>query len=200
MKMRIARWLIISAATLSFAAYVTSLWITAYYHTSEIAPSTSIAMHQGIMQLHYSHIKEDETLTPEQRASAAAFRSRIPRLQPPFGYESHALFDGNRYMSTAYRFGLFGPQWKVRNETHRLTSYSLDIPLWMPSVTFLALAILLLVLDRRSRPVPGKCSCGYDLSGNVSGVCPECGSTTLQPNQQSSAPPIAPSSSTHLAQ
>jgi hypothetical protein len=25
-------------------------------------------------------------------------------------------------------------------------------------------------------PIPGKCpKCGYDLSGNVSGICPECG-------------------------
>ncbi|MCC6358656.1 MAG: hypothetical protein IT450_07930 [Phycisphaerales bacterium] len=30
-------------------------------------------------------------------------------------------------------------------------------------------------LDRR-RPRPGCCSaCGYDLTGNVSGTCPECG-------------------------
>jgi len=29
----------------------------------------------------------------------------------------------------------------------------------------------------RRRPKPGRCrKCGYDLTGNVSGVCPECGS------------------------
>ena len=31
---------------------------------------------------------------------------------------------------------------------------------------------------RRRRPLAGHCrSCGYDLTGNVSGVCPECGDT-----------------------
>ena len=33
---------------------------------------------------------------------------------------------------------------------------------------------LLWHLDRRRFP-PGHCPCGYDLRGNVSGVCPECG-------------------------
>lgn len=28
---------------------------------------------------------------------------------------------------------------------------------------------------RRRRIPPGRCACGYDLTGNVSGRCPECG-------------------------
>lgn len=32
------------------------------------------------------------------------------------------------------------------------------------------------ILDRgRHIPPPGECQCGYNLHGNVSGVCPECG-------------------------
>ena len=48
------------------------------------------------------------------------------------------------------------------------------IPLWIP---FLLLAIPTVILWRRdSRPPPGHCkNCGYDLTGNISGRCPECG-------------------------
>ena len=34
--------------------------------------------------------------------------------------------------------------------------------------------IVLWRLDRRRIP-PGRCLCGCDLTGNTSGVCPECG-------------------------
>ena len=50
-----------------------------------------------------------------------------------------------------------------------------SIPLWMP---FLAIGIptaVMFFLDRRRIP-PNHCrKCGYNLTGNVSGVCPECG-------------------------
>ena len=47
-----------------------------------------------------------------------------------------------------------------------------SIPLWMPAVTFATLAWF-----TRSRAKPRGCcgKCGYNLTGNVSGKCPECG-------------------------
>jgi len=49
------------------------------------------------------------------------------------------------------------------------------VPLWMP---FLAFMILTAILWHRERRMPprGHClKCGYDLTGNESGRCPECG-------------------------
>jgi hypothetical protein len=51
---------------------------------------------------------------------------------------------------------------------------SVSIPLWL--VAGLAGHPLAWVVGARRRPPPGHCqSCGYDLTANVSGRCPECG-------------------------
>jgi hypothetical protein len=53
------------------------------------------------------------------------------------------------------------------------------LPLWIPfvlSVPYPALVFIRGPLRRRRRLRKGLCTkCGYDLTGNVSGVCPECG-------------------------
>jgi hypothetical protein len=49
------------------------------------------------------------------------------------------------------------------------------LPLWLPLCALLVPTLLLWRRDRR-RPRPGFCrQCDYDLTGNVSGICPECG-------------------------
>ncbi len=49
------------------------------------------------------------------------------------------------------------------------------VPIWFALSISAALTALLFYLDRKRIP-PGHCqSCGYDLTGNVSGVCSECG-------------------------
>ena len=56
--------------------------------------------------------------------------------------------------------------------------YNLAVPHWFPLVILATapLAWAVAALRRRRLLRPGVCrSCGYDLRGNVSGVCPECG-------------------------
>jgi hypothetical protein len=51
------------------------------------------------------------------------------------------------------------------------------IPFWLPLVTITIPTAILWYRDRR--PPKGHCqNCGYDLTGNVTGVCPECGQAT----------------------
>lgn len=54
------------------------------------------------------------------------------------------------------------------------------VPLWIPLGLFLVPTAFLWSRDRRRIPF-GHCQkCGYDLTGNVSGVCPECGATAAK--------------------
>ncbi len=54
----------------------------------------------------------------------------------------------------------------------------LFLPPWIPLTTFALPIGLMMWLDRRRR-LPDHCKkCGYNLTGNVSGICPECGKPT----------------------
>jgi hypothetical protein len=59
-------------------------------------------------------------------------------------------------------------------------AWSLEIPLWPMMVMFLAYPSVSLLrsrmMRRRFRAGAGLCiTCGYELCGNTSGICPECG-------------------------
>ena len=51
----------------------------------------------------------------------------------------------------------------------------ITVPLWMPFVVFAAPTAVLWCQDRRRIPAGCCLRCGYDLTGNVSARCPECG-------------------------
>lgn len=53
-------------------------------------------------------------------------------------------------------------------------SHALSIPIWLLLICSIVLACCLIL--RRRGPKVGMCAtCGYDLTGNTSGTCPECG-------------------------
>ena len=60
-----------------------------------------------------------------------------------------------------------------------LHSWSARFPLWAATAAFAAPPALWIAGRHRRRPRPGRCRrCGYDLTGNESGACPECGRAT----------------------
>lgn len=89
-----------------------------------------------------------------------------------FGYRSRAPIDRGVIGATTNNYGFCLPLIDASDYPERV---AVGIPGWIP-VTFLGASMVLLWwLDRR-RARPGLCTaCGYDLTGNVSGTCPECG-------------------------
>ncbi len=84
--------------------------------------------------------------------------------------------DGGRSGDWAFHvLGTHSPQglfWWPKYE-QRIHTHQLFVPLWIPT---LLIAIPSFLLWRRNRKLPeGHCNCGYNLTGNMSGVCPECG-------------------------
>jgi hypothetical protein len=63
--------------------------------------------------------------------------------------------------------------WHFHHETWN-PGWEINVPLWMPLL--LAAGATALLFWRSRRRYPGYCvRCGYSLTGNTSGVCPECG-------------------------
>jgi hypothetical protein len=73
------------------------------------------------------------------------------------------------------------PGWG-RGSGARRNWFWVSVPIWIP---LLLAAVPTAVLFWRDRRYPrGHCqNCGYNLTGNVSARCPECGTPTVQPSQ-----------------
>jgi len=56
------------------------------------------------------------------------------------------------------------------------TLFSFDLALWVVFVGLTTVSGALSLVARRSQKPGHCCLCGYDLTGNTSGTCPECGS------------------------
>jgi hypothetical protein len=67
-----------------------------------------------------------------------------------------------------------------------------SLPLWVPASVFLSIAVAIRLAPRflRKSRFAGLClACGYNLTGNTSGTCPECGTPVpKEPNEKSPRP------------
>ncbi len=94
----------------------------------------------------------------------------ISRGYNNFGWEFVRLAP---FRSGAY-WGLNWPS-HISDRSFGVAWSSVRVPLWLPLLTIAIPTAILFWRDRRRIP-RGHCRrCGYDLTGNVSGKCPECG-------------------------
>jgi hypothetical protein len=118
-------------------------------------------------------------------ADEARWRREIERR--PARRISHDLFPAvyPRWSAGDWGWSRAGFQWLRRDETaptYWSTQRSVVVPYWLPAL----LSAIAPVLSTRARLVRshrtrrGLClGCGYDLTGNASGTCPECGTPVL---------------------
>ncbi len=97
------------------------------------------------------------------------------RSRPARGWN---LYAAPRDYNVPFRLGLVWPEYywfPVNGSFGSFTSHRIRVPCWLPLIGLALVSSTLFYLDRK-RPPPGHCqSCGYDLTGNISGRCPECG-------------------------
>ena len=78
-----------------------------------------------------------------------------------------------------YRYGTIDESFPLWGTDRRPSYHVLIVPYWLPVVVFAAYPLIAFMrgpLRRWRRRSKGSCQeCGYNLTGNESGKCPECG-------------------------
>ena len=151
---RVGKWAGAVIASLIFAAWSVSGWRSVYWERGTSSDATTIGLGSGTLfgAVHWSSPEIFESTGWLGRVRLVSFREcgvAVPRWFWQFSFQ--------RWPNGA----VGSPE-------------SFAVPLWAPWLVMLLPTIWLWRLDRR-RP-PGVCrTCGYDLTGNATGVCPECG-------------------------
>jgi len=98
----------------------------------------------------------------------------LPR--PPKSAEGLSISVGAHWPKGAvYDRAAWGLHWPSLSSPYPWNRWYLVIPIWIP-LTFIAVLTALLGHRARRQIPTGHCwRCGYDLTKNESGVCPECG-------------------------
>ena len=159
---RVAKWTGAGVATLVLLAWAA---IVPLFHSNLLYIDFGVGSFRG--SLNYGALSWDwfhRQLPPLAVGVAARWAPRVGNLADCFGIDP--------------------PQFK----RDAISTY-VYLPLWVPFLLVAAPTALLLYRDRR-RTSPGHCpKCGYNLKGNVSGRCSECGT----PIDQRAGDPAAPS-------
>ena len=126
----------------------------------------------------------------DARAAYSAFRSKRPSTTEPSEkflewQKKDALLRAALLQAQAAQFSGTPPgqgaQLYVPTYLGYESYWAVTFPMWLlmvPAILLVTVAWLLSSLRRAVRSRAGRCrACGYDLTGNTSGICPECGAT-----------------------
>jgi hypothetical protein len=183
---RFGRWLFNGLAIVSLVLCVATLFVWAWsYHSSErfIFPrweregewifrsANDIGVGSGgigFEQLVAGQPSQCiESIREEQLAD-----KRSPHYSYPPAYPDFPWFMARK--TFGFSFGHFA-EGQAGNRP-LIRNFEIIAPLWFPAILLSVPPSIWLARQRRKRKLRGCCAkCGYNLTGNVSGVCPECG-------------------------
>ena len=111
------------------------------------------------------------------------------RTSPELANSGPSFYLGKRTRHPAGSWILVGNTWwherPMDSGVFPVWMLHIGIPWWLPFLLLAAYPTIAFIrgpLRRWPRSRKGRClKCGYDLTGNVSGTCPECGTEVKQP-------------------
>jgi len=174
------RWVLKWIGT-AFCALLGALWASSAWYSVSFGPTARLKQEW----LHWEPIPRNwegvtivsgtVTVTWVRQSCRQEFLRRLSNLPQPY----RRLSSQERAPLACRRIGAIP---KFGLQLARLRDISLQrqlvLPLWIPFVIVAICTTLLWWAARRPVP-PGHCKeCGYDLTANVSGRCPECGTAT----------------------
>lgn len=147
--------LVAKCAGLGLCILILTAWLLSYGIAIEyMRPSWHVVVTKG-----YVVFREHNGWGPDGRVRPLGWQTYAPfdsflSPNPDYTADVHNLWIARRYKTTSW--------------------FATIVSLWLPFLIGAPVTIHLWRRDRRPRK--GHCrECGYDLTGNESGVCPECG-------------------------
>jgi hypothetical protein len=162
---RIRRWMlnVLTALSLALCVGTVALWVRSYWRGNQLRWATRQSTHfvtvagGDLMVLS----AQGMALLPQDHGRWVLDPVPGGRTAPTGGLAISHTFLGFQFGAGTFTSPVPTP--------YRVTI----VPIWLPSVL---LTLLPIGWTLRRRPYPGHCTqCRYDLTANVSGVCPECG-------------------------
>lgn len=160
-----------SVLSLLLCAATVVLWIRGYSRSDDVCfngtPCFLIGVQRGSLLFEYQWPHNDDIPPGYQSITWNSPRS------PDW---SHWLYTISHH--NVCGFALYTFRWRgVTAGARQVTAESVEIPYWFVATVFFSLPAYKLRFHRRGRRIAsGLCTaCGYNLTGNMSGICPECG-------------------------